>query len=343
MKQTVILFLSFVFVMFAAAPQTAALEISLDKNGVARFYQDSVLGRNSETNARGTTIRQKSDTEAIREVAPRENKELLFRSTDRGVDVELRNRDTDHQNTVRTTENADEEVKYRQSEKIETDRLRVEFSAAPKHTDVDKEARANQQGDTAANREAAIAAEKAEMEARRSAMEADKEARREEYKAQLENTMQERRDRLEETAAIVKEKHEGSKERLELVSRDVKARLQEGADFVLDPKTNTVRVNTPSGNSHEITHLPDQAIARMQEAGVIKGDHDFGTFPVEIVERPDGEVAYKTQSTQTRRLFGLFDREVPIEAHLNDKTGEVEATTVRRSSAIGRFLDMMSL
>lgn len=338
MKKKFVILFSFVFLLVITASQAAAMDIVVDENGVISFYQDSVLGQTTNTlergnnwkagitenrggnekadttenrgntpnTERGVTIRERQDAEPIKRVESRENKELLIRSTDRGVDIELQ--DKIQVNPTLETNTRDEEARYRTSEKIESDRLQVEFSAAPQELS-----------------------------------EAERAIHREEYRTQLEAILQERHDRREEMIAIVKETRLGATERLALISRNVSARLQEGAEFVLDPETNRVRVNTPSGNSHEITHLPDQAVERMRAAGVLWENHDFDSLPIEIVERADGTVTYKTQSKESRRLFGLFNRDVDTIVMLDDETGEVTSRVKPNTSVIGQFLDLMSL
>ena len=144
--------------------------------------------------------------------------------------------------------------------------------------------------------------------------------------------------------------------------------MLQGADFQYDPEAGTVTIVTPSGQERTLNNLPAEALANMrgQKGLTIVGDDatesgevsdpdatesatsDLEDDSAEDVEETlrvevneNGDVEYVTEGTRTRRLLGLFRREVPVEVRLNDETGEVR-TEARSNSLLGRLLNSLS-
>jgi len=140
--------------------------------------------------------------------------------------------------------------------------------------------------------------------------------------------------------AMLRARKENSEQELELESREVKARIKQGAEFELNSQTNEVTLITPSGQTHVLNHLPDQALARMQEAGLFS-DVDSDSDLVSITVNDDSEVIeYRQKVKKTKKFLGLFDRQVESEVILNDSTSEVYEEPA--STGFQLFLDQLS-
>lgn len=155
-----------------------------------------------------------------------------------------------------------------------------------------------------------------------------------------EQLREERQERHEETLELRSEINEVGETELELESRKIKAKIKQGAQFQLDPTTNQVSIVTPSGNTHVLEHLPDQAIERMKEHGLFSDTLDEAQ--IEIETKDTGEVVYKVEGTRRKHIFGVIPREVETEIELDDATGEVTETEVSSPSLLDQFLDAVS-
>lgn len=131
--------------------------------------------------------------------------------------------------------------------------------------------------------------------------------------------------------------NEGSGSAFVLKSNNVTAALK-GANFNYDQETGLVSVITPSGQEHTLTHLPDEAIAQMTAKGFFIDSNQ----EVEIDSTDQETVAYKVPSKKTKKLFGVFDRQVDAEVVLDDLTGEVIEQEVEPTSFWARFLNRFS-
>jgi len=151
-----------------------------------------------------------------------------------------------------------------------------------------------------------------------------------------ERLRQERQERSEETMQIKNQVRNGDNE-LQLQTRNVKARLSQGAEFTLDPKTSEVTVTTPSGETHILNHLPDQAITSMTEAGFF-GPNQILANDIEVDTSGD-QIKYKAKIQENKRFLGLFRRQVEKDVVLDDQTGEIVEVN---KPAIQQILDFLS-
>jgi hypothetical protein len=158
------------------------------------------------------------------------------------------------------------------------------------------------------------------------------------YQAKL---LEQRQERAEEMVQL-RNRLENGENRLELKARHVTAKLSQGASFNLDPETNQVTITTPSGEEHILYHLPDQAILRMQEVGLLSQTDEGEEVEAEIEITEDGDLIYQVEDDQHRRFLGLFPREVPVEIELDDDTGEVSEQAVEDRALFQRLLDRLS-
>lgn len=128
---------------------------------------------------------------------------------------------------------------------------------------------------------------------------------------------------------------------LELTSRRVKA-VAPGAEIVIDPTSRVVKVVTPNGEEKVLTHLPDQAVSRMQAAGLVSDKTAIVAGDVTLETNDEGRLEYILPQKKTRKLFGIFTREVTTQVHVDDESGETFETTVPASSLVGRIMDALA-
>lgn len=120
------------------------------------------------------------------------------------------------------------------------------------------------------------------------------------------------------------------------------ATARTGAQFILDQDSGLVSIVTPSGNTHDLKHFPDEAMAVMQEKGKMSFLTDAGQAPssdnyeMELVQNEEGEVVYRARVRAQKKLLGLIPWEFEQELELNDSTGEV--TMEQRPNFISQLL-----
>lgn len=175
------------------------------------------------------------------------------------------------------------------------------------------------------------------LQLRQNSGETDEErTRRNQYQVQLLEDRRNRTDSLEVTSRL----NDRGTQELELSSGEATARLRE-ASFVYDPDTNSVLVTTSSGQEKELNHLPDQALARIQQLVTIENtDQTRPEFVIEANE--DGELLYKSSGIKKRRFLGLFNRNIPTEVTLNDETGAVNEYEYRSPGVLGNLIDALT-
>lgn len=158
-----------------------------------------------------------------------------------------------------------------------------------------------------------------------------------------EQLKEDRKKRSEEQIQLRSTKDESTGETVfEFESRLMKAKAR-GAEFVLDPATNNVTVITPNGTQHTLTHLPDQALMQMQAAGLLTTDGLVaGDEELTLEAKDDGSVVYSKKVKKTKKILGMFNREIETEVELDDQTGQVTEEEVPASSALGRWLNSLA-
>lgn len=242
----------------------------------------------------------------IRQVLPSENKQLRIYSTGEGASVGIESK-----NGLPTD--------------MSSERLKVQVPAQLKTARADSADRVDQ---------------KPQVKELNAELKADRTEIRAEYKAYIEQVRQQRRERVEENIEILNDEKARNREQLEIRSRNITARMQKGAEFVYDPVTNMLTITTPSGNVHELNHLPDQAIAGMIGAGRIAAAEQI-EGDLEIIEEED-TVLYQARVVKNKRLLGIFKRSVPSEVILDDSTGVVTEEEVEGTTLIDQILDTLS-
>lgn len=157
---------------------------------------------------------------------------------------------------------------------------------------------------------------------------------------EAEAVLQERRSRVQEKMEVKSEQQNGATE-FQFESRNVKAKLQ-GAEVVIDPATNEVSITTPNGEQHTLIHLPDQALEKIKNSGIVASASGSFNNEVEIKTNEDGTVSYQIPVQKQKKLFGLFTRTVDATVQLNDQTGEVTETEKPANDPFSRLLNFFS-
>lgn len=149
---------------------------------------------------------------------------------------------------------------------------------------------------------------------------------RTEIKPMVMDRIEERQESREERKEEMVENRE---QKLEIIKDKVKART----DFNLTVnEDNELIVTKPDGSSRVVTVLPDQAVAKLQEKGILVE----GETP-ELTENEAGEAVYKVSKEEERRFLGIalkFRRESEVSA----ETGEVE-TKSGETNPVKRLLE----
>lgn len=329
MKKTLSLALVFMFVAQFVTLPVQALEIVINNNGSTYFYEDQVLGKDSEENEDENEEEKEVEKEEKRqekEEKKEDHQELkierreikIEKKEEKRTDAPTKVLPSSTKNQIRLKqENAKTEVKIENKqllkkgiesqESTENERVEIKMPAqlkATPHPEATPHPDATPQP--------------------------------------LEKVLEERRERKDETVKIQSKTNDDGTREFEFESRLIKAKAQ-GAEFVVDPTTNNVTVITPSGQEHVLTHLPDQAVARLHNSGVINTDAiTNGAQELSIETKEDGSVVYKTKAEKVKKILGFINRTVETEVELDDQTGEITEKEVRASNWFSRFLNSMA-
>ncbi len=291
---TLVIALSF---LLATAHSALALEIIAAPNGSVSFYEDSVLGKQTDNgsgqgNGGGTAAQA-----PIKTVSPRSGQQINITPMDDELQVGVQ------QPNVRGQGFQDTDV-------MRVNRLDMQVPAAGNPTQQKAAEKRNEAGQ----------------------MNGETVQDRSEYREML---MEQRQERQEEMIQIRNQLKE-NKQSLNIESRGVKANLNQGAEFSYDAETNQIILTTPSGETHVLNHLPDQAVARLIELGLDTNDSELN-----VLTKGD-DVLYTATGSRRKKFLGLFNRNVPTEIELNDETGEAMETELPADSFIDGLLNSLS-
>lgn len=142
-----------------------------------------------------------------------------------------------------------------------------------------------------------------------------------ELKEEAQEMRQERRE----------ERVENREQKLELIKDKVKART----DFNLTVnEDNELIVTKPDGSSRVVTVLPDVAVAKLEEKGIILSDET-----PELTENEAGEAVYRVSQEEEKRFLGIalkFKRHAEVSAETGDVT-----TTSAETNPVKRLLERL--
>ncbi|MEN8252946.1 MAG: hypothetical protein ABFQ62_01050 [Patescibacteria group bacterium] len=156
----------------------------------------------------------------------------------------------------------------------------------------------------------------------------------------LEKVREERRNRREEMTQI-RARIQNEEASMAIESRGVKARVKNGAEFSIDAQSNEITITTPSGNTHTLNHLPDQAIEKMKESGKLSPEIDNDQL-LDITTGKDGNLKLEFQEEEDKKLFGLFTRKLRRKYQLDDQTGEIQELGIESNSLLESVLNKLS-
>lgn len=149
---------------------------------------------------------------------------------------------------------------------------------------------------------------------------------RTEIKPMVMELKEERQENREERK---EDRVENREQKLELIKEKVRART----DFDLTVnEDNELIITKPDGSSRVVSVLPDQAVAKLQEKGILVE----GETP-ELTENEAGQAVYKVSQEEERRILGFaikFKRDSEVSA----ETGEVE-TKSGETNPVKRLLE----
>jgi hypothetical protein len=234
-------------------------------------------------------------------IPSRSGNQVRIQASDRAVEVGVENR-------VQTTTNqpAAEETSIelvQDVDQVETQRIRAQFPTQITEKQID-------------------ALENEDQPEERSA-----------YQRQLLEDRLDRTDSLEVRSNL----NAQGKQEIEIRSKAAAAQLK-GAEFTVEPETNTITITTPSGQEKTLNHLPDQALERIRNTVRLQNT-DTATPDFSIETNEQNQLIYRTQGVKQKKFLGLFNRNVDAEVVLNDETGEVAETEKPSAGILGQFLD----
>ncbi|MCL4209018.1 hypothetical protein KJZ63_05325 [Patescibacteria group bacterium] len=337
------LLIAFLLVLLAA-PQVFAMEIVVDKQGTVHFYESRVLGDDDGQKGKKDSKDEKSreDNEVkteqknerklekeakktevkteIRTISPYQKKQFEFKQEDNGrYKIEIQ--DGKEKIKLRNT------TEDKKPESLETDSVDLSL---PIKTD-DKKLKERQLEQIKSRLEKSSADESLTEEEKANKIK----EKQEELAKYQEKIIEARKERQAEQIKL--KSVEGDEGGFELESNAAKAKLK-GADFNYDQESGLVSIVTPSGQEHTLTHLPDEAIARMSVQGFFVDSNQ----EVEIETTNDTNVQYAVPSKKNKKLFGIFNRQVDSKVVLDDLTGEVTETEVPTNSFWTNLLNRFS-
>lgn len=308
-----------------------ALEILVQNDGSVLFYQPQVLGESTESFSGESKEKENETKESYfmdpvqiekRELERKKEQARPVKKIPSASDDRIRLKPKQEKTEVmieRKTENSEGDAQkirpvFETNESLETDAVKIELPSG------EHEREDSIDGTNSSDRNV------------------DRTARQ---KIKIEEITRERKERRDEKISIQTEKHEDGQTEFQFESRDVKAKIR-GSEIVVDPETNSVTVVAPNGETHELIHLPDQAMAQLLEHSSSEGVNSLAAEEIEIVTKEDGTVAYTVRQEKRKRLFGLFERTIETEVELDDSTGEITETDAEAESPLVRLLNSWS-
>jgi hypothetical protein len=356
MKKKLSLFVAIFSMLALISPSLAlALEVEITPQGTIIFYQGAVLGDSDEKPELKREEKKEEKREEKKEEkreekkverkeikrVPSANKEVRImpikaEKMEKAQKVEKveQQRPAEPKNYKVSVEEKRQQ-EFARTEEVETEDIKMQFPAPA-------EMRAEQKRQSEPKAEAELETERETEDTLEQSQERERierpsalDAKINEYQQQLQEKRTEAKGKMIEIRNEVSDK----KDELRMKSGEIKARAQEGAGFVVDSETNQVRVVTPSGEEKVLNHLPDEAIQRMQEMGLLQaGQGVESTLEPTIKTNEDGSLKYVVPVTKEKRIFGFFKRQVPAEVELDDTTGEVVEREQAPKTPLQRFL-----
>lgn len=325
------------------APQVLAMEIVVDRQGTVHFYESRVLGDDDQNETPDddqaeieNEVEDETEDEAEDETENDDDDKTEIKTEVRTIDAYQRKqfefkRENDGRYKIEIQDGKNK-LKLRgtgasEPELVEADSVDLNLPLRA----TDKQQKERQLELLKKRLEKSSETQSLNSEQKQKLIEERQERMKKYYEKISEDRSQDKTEQLQVRSV---DQNGGG---FELESRAIKAKLK-GADFNYDQESGDVSIITPSGQEHTLTHLPDEAVARMSAQGFfVDSDQE-----VEIETSDDESVQYKVQSQKTKKLFGLFNRQVEAEVVLDDLTGEVIEQEVPATDFWSQFLNRFS-
>ncbi len=338
-KLPLLLILSLFFIL-ANTHQALAMYVVADENGYVHFYEGQVLGDDDQTEEEEEDEEEKEDEEErkeerreekkneikteVKSISPYQKKQIEFKREDDGrykIEIQdgksklkIQGRDADTNPTKIESFDTDSvnlslPIKNPSPTEIESRRellkKRLEMEIESENDDLTEDEKVNQIKEKSNE----IESYQKELSAKRTKSKSEK----------------------------IELKNSSESGELELQMGDVKAKLS-GANFSYDQESGLVSITTPSGTSQTLTHLPDEAVARMAAQGFfVDSDQQ-----VELEATNEEEVKYKVKSKKNKKFLGIIDRQVDTEVVLDDLTGEVSENEISTTNFWSNLLNRLT-
>ena len=105
---------------------------------------------------------------------------------------------------------------------------------------------------------------------------------------------------------------------------------------------NELVVTRPDGTTKIVTVLPDQAVEKMIEKGLLDDVAEVeNSDDIQLTENKAGEPVYQIKHEETKRFLGLFRARFQKQTEVSAETG-VTVTTSTESSPFRKFLERFS-
>lgn len=314
MRTPLVLSLIFSFFFLSSVSQALALEIRVTPTGTIQIFHSTVLGEETEND------RERENEQERENERERENEQE--RERDRETETH-RSESPQPTRVIPSSSNRDLSVT--------PDKTQSQIELR-KRTSNSKNASSTEQMN-AKELQVRFPAALTKEQMRKRAEETERAEQRTNSTDQ--ELTQDRLERQQTEEVRLESRQRASGQELELQSRGVKAVIQNGATFNLNPSTNEVTLTTPSGNTMVLKHLPDQAVDRLKAEAQVDPD------TTKVEQRDDGSIVYQADGVTEKKLFGLFTRRVRTQVELNDQTGEVTQQDAP-TTFLGRLLNRFS-
>ncbi len=332
-KTSLLLPLVTLLILLAATP-AQALTILIDNQGQMVVQQDQVLGDENESESENETAKAAAEQQREQEKKQAEQqREQAKTAAEREREQQKTNLErTREQNKTNLEQKREAAKKLRTVNSSEKKQLKVKTDATETEVLIeDTTARENQFTNQEVMRTQRLDIELPANEKPETELEDESETETEtspesETLRKIREDRQQRQDRLQIRTRTTTD---GESE-VEIESGDSSARLK-SAEFSVNPETNEVTVITPSGQTHTLLHLPDVAIQRMTDAGVVNPSDSQAEAELTVETSADGSVVYKTKAKQVRRILGIVPVEFENEVELDDATSQVTTTPTNES------------
>lgn len=329
-------------VLFLTAQPIQALTIVVANDGSMTFSQGQVLGDDEESEKETKSEEKKESEESSKENELNREREKKQLEQEREQTKQTQEKTREREKTA--AEKRVEQNKQLKTVKLnEKKQLRVKTEQPETEVLIEKKRSATEDDGEQPEPEHVEEQEKIETESfhlsfpaqveleddGQPEVENENEAENEQDDDRLQQTRQDRSKRTDKIE-IKRQLNDDGTQETEIEAGAIKAKFK-AAEFTVDPATNNVLISTPTGETHTLMHLPDQALLQMEQAGLLDSADPLAQSELSLETNADGSVMYKTKMKRTRRVFGFIPITVEQEVTLNDSDGTTTSTAISDS------------